>query len=212
MNKLVYAGSWILRLALGFVASFFLFIAVAMLHSSFGLGEEEKKDTPRQVQSTVMRSKPAPEKKAPPQRMRSIAQSSNEGKGQQAGPAASRFAPDLALDASGSEGNGVGLEKQELKAEVFEQGQTDENPSPQYTPPLNYPEALREQGIQGEVEVEFIITHEGKTSAIQVLRSPSPVLSAEVKKGIATWKFAPGKNKGISVNVRVRKVFVFNVK
>jgi len=211
MNKIANAGLWIARLVVGLGASFLLFIAVAMLHSSFGFGEDEK-EAPRQVLSSVAMSKPEPPKKAPPQRMRQITQTNSEGKGQQSGPAQSRFAPDLALDASGSTGDGVGLEKQELSAEVFEQGQTDESPSPEYTPPLNYPEALREQGIQGEVEVEFIITHEGKTSSIQVLRSPSPVLSAEVKKGISTWKFRPGKNKGISVNVRVRKVFVFNVK
>jgi len=56
------------------------------------------------------------------------------------------------------------------------------------------------------VVVEFVVNHEGKTTNIQVVKTPSPIFTNEVKRAIASWRFKPARNKGIPVNVRYRQV------
>jgi protein TonB len=94
---------------------------------------------------------------------------------------------------------------------VFEQGRTDEDAVPEYAPDVPYPDRAREQGIEGEVVVVFIVTHQGKTASIEIERSPSPLLSAEVRRAVASWKFKPAKNRGIPVNQRWRRTIEFNL-
>ena len=205
MGKLLFGIQWLARLVVGVVVSFFLFVAVSMLHATFGLEEKaDKAANARQVASTIDMKKPPPEKKTV-QRMRQVQQSTSSGKG--IGSAtAMRFSPDLAVDASSGSGEGVALENQELTAEVFEQGQTDEPAVPMYRTQPQYPDEAREQGLAGDVVAEFVVNHEGKTTNIQIVKSPSPILSNAVKKCIETWRFKPAKNKGIPVNVRYRQV------
>jgi protein TonB len=67
-----------------------------------------------------------------------------------------------------------------------------------------YPQIAQDNGIQGNVVVEFVIDEEGKIGRIQVLQSPDPVLTEaavkvleeanKLKKG---WK--PGKLRGKAV-------------
>ena len=205
MGKIQYGLVWMLRLAVGVVVSFLLFTFVSVLHSAFGLeSKADKAANARPIASTVDMKKPPPEKKVA-QRMRQVQQSNSEGKGS-TGQQNMRFTPDLAVDASASGGEGVALENKELTAEVFEQGQTDEAAVALYLAPVQYPDAAREQNLQGDVVVEFIVNHEGKTTDIQVVKTPSPIFTAEVKRTIATWRFKPAKNKGIPVNVRYRQV------
>jgi protein TonB len=103
------------------------------------------------------------------------------------------------------------MQKEDLNAVVFEQGQVDQDASPSYTPVIAYPERAAEQGLKGTVEVEFVVTHQGKISNIVITKSPSPLFSSAVKNGVATWRFKPAKNKGIPVNQRFRKAIDFNL-
>ncbi len=210
--KLAWKVLWVARVAVAVVISVALFTAVAMLHSKFGMKKEEKGANAQQVFSAVIPPKPPEEKKAPQQRMRQVQQTNAEGKGQ-SDPMAMRFAPDLGLDGPGG-GNGanVQLGKQDLNAEVFEQGQTDEDASPMTTSPFSFPEAARDQHIEGgTIHVVFVVTHEGKVGDIQISKSPSPLFDNEIKRVLATWRFKPAKNKGIPVNQRVQKDVEFHL-
>ena len=205
MGKIGSGILWTARLAFGVVISFLLFTFVSILHSTFGIEEKaDKAANARPVSSAVAMKKPPPEKKVA-QRIRQVQQSNSEGKGS-SGQMNMRFTPDLAVDAAASGGEGVGLENQELTAEVFEQGQTDEAAVALYLAPVQYPDAAREQNLQGDVVVEFVVNHEGKTTNIQVVKTPSPIFTNEVKRAIASWRFKPARNKGIPVNVRYRQV------
>ena len=120
-----------------------------------------------------------------------------------------RFSPDLSMDAPAGGGAEVTLQQQELTAEIFDQGQVDEQAIPEYTPQIPYPERAIELGIAGKVEVVFVVTHQGKVGDIQVVSTPSPLFSSAVMRGVAQWRFKPAKKKGIPVNQRYRRVIEF---
>ena len=54
-----------------------------------------------------------------------------------------------------------------------------------------YPRALLQQQRQGSVLVQFIVQPDGRTDAVQALRSPDRKLSAAAVKAVQQWKFAP---------------------
>jgi TonB family protein len=208
MGQLTYALTWFIRLAAAVVLSFFLFTGVALLHAAFGFGKKDAAQNARRIATTDIIRKPPPEqKKAVQQHMRQV-QHSNEGKTNE-GRMAMRFTPDLAVDASASGGGGAVVQKQDVKAEVFEQGQVDQDAVPQYMPPIPYPDRAKEQNIQGEVEIVFVVSYQGKVIDIEITRSPSQIFSSEVRRAASGWRFKPAKNKGIPVNQRFRKVIEF---
>ena len=69
---------------------------------------------------------------------------------------------------------------------------------------MKYPQIAQENGIQGNVVIEFVVDEQGKIGRIKVLQSPDPVLTDaavkvleeanKLKKG---WK--PGKQRGKAV-------------
>ena len=209
MGHLPYALSWTARLVLAGALSFFLFTGVALLHDAIGLGSRsDSAHQARRISATDLVRKPPPEeKKLAQQHLRQV-QHSSEGKSGE-GRTAMRFTPDLAVDASAGGGGGAVFQQQDLKAEVFEQGQVDEDAVPQYMPPIPYPERARDRNIQGEVEIVFVVSYQGKVTDIEITRSPSPLFNSEVRRAVAAWRFKPAKNKGIPVNQRFRKVIEF---
>jgi protein TonB len=163
----------------------------------------------RQISTTEFVKKPPPEKKIIQQRVRQVNQNTTKGKSE-GSRMAMRITPDLAVDGPDN-GNGAVVTKQEVKAEVFEEGQVDEPAAAILKTPLKYPERARELGIEGALQVEFIVSHQGKVTDIQIISSPSPDITAEAKRTIATWKFKPAKNKGIPVNMRFRQAIDFKL-
>jgi TonB family protein len=142
--------------------------------------------------------------------VRQVKQSSNEGKtlGNQI---VMKLVPDLSVDAGEGGGDAAVVQSQDLQVEVFEEGETDERPVPVNTTPVAYPLEARERGIEGTLVVFFIIGHDGKVKSIDVQKSPSPIITREAKRTIATWRFKPGKKKGIPVNVRAKKEIAFEL-
>jgi protein TonB len=65
---------------------------------------------------------------------------------------------------------------------------------------LRYPQIAQENGIQGNVIIEFVVDTNGEIANIKVLQSPDPVLSdaaIAVLKKSPKWK--PGKQRGKAV-------------
>jgi TonB family protein len=211
MPSIAYALTWFGRLAVAVVVSFFLFTAVSFLHIAIGFGtKEDKGPQARRIALTEMVHKEPEVKKQAPQRIRQVQNNANQGKSMM-GQMTMRFTPDLSVGSAAEGGAGVAMQKEDLNAVVFEQGQVDQDASPSYTPVISYPERAAEQGLKGTVEVEFVVTHQGKISNIVITKSPSPLFSSAVKNGVATWRFKPAKNKGIPVNQRFRKAIDFNL-
>ena len=192
--------------------TFSLFVAIPVVHGMFGFSLDLPGGLKQRPQIPV-ENLPPPKKETAKIEGR-LRQVKNEAMDKAlAGSAramAIKFTPDLSV-AGNANGAAVGMQGQELQVEVFEEGQTDENPVPLYTPPVEYPERARELGIQGIVEVNFIIGTNGNVESINITKSPHPTLSAEARKTISQWRFKPGRNKGVPVRVRARKPIEFKL-
>ena len=65
-----------------------------------------------------------------------------------------------------------------------------------------YPQAAKEQNLQGKVIIRFCITPEGGVSKISVLKGVAPELDAEAVRVVNSLPaFLPGKQGGIPVPV-----------
>lgn len=203
-------SNFTIRIVGAVVVSFLLFSLISMLHGMFSIEPQVDKPIGRQ-ETLVELVKPPPEQdRQARQRIRQVQQVRSEARGEAGDRMSMRFTPDLSVDA-GAGGGVVELAQHELSAEVFEEGQTDQDPREVYMPPLVYDDRARDRNISGTVVAQFIISYDGKATDVQIISSPHPLLSASVKKTISGSKFMPGKNKGIPVNVRVRKAFEFNL-
>jgi TonB family protein len=199
------------RLVAACVISFFFFVGISMLHAMIDLGhkDDKKLQAARQIVMEMVRKPPKEHKRAMPQ-VRQVKQFSHEGK-RLGNQIAMKIVPDLAVDAGSGGGDAAVVQSQDLQVEVFEEGETDERPVPLTLTPIPYPLEARERGLEGTLVVYFIIGHDGKVKSIDVKKSPSPIITREAKRTIATWRFKPGKKKGIPVNVRAKKEIVFEL-
>jgi len=68
---------------------------------------------------------------------------------------------------------------------------------------LQYPRNAAENGIQGEILIEFVITEDGRMERFQFLRKANDILNVEAIKTLMTFneKWTPGKINGKPVNV-----------
>ena len=67
---------------------------------------------------------------------------------------------------------------------------------------INYPPAAAEEGVQGRVVVEFVVSKTGKIEGARVLRGRHPALDREalrVVNAMPNWQ--PGRNNGQAVKV-----------
>ncbi|MBP5589460.1 MAG: energy transducer TonB, partial [Bacteroidales bacterium] len=65
-----------------------------------------------------------------------------------------------------------------------------------------YPEAARENNIQGRVFIRFCVTATGEIGQVEVLRGVDPEIDAEAVRAVRTIRgFRPGKQGGVAVPV-----------
>ncbi|MBD3420173.1 MAG: TonB family protein [Chitinivibrionales bacterium] len=207
LNALTKAGAVLVKLAVVLVLNFALFIAIPALSDMFdALSNKDEKNKPQQrIVAEMIRPKKKEEKKKKRRRIRQV--KSGEAKGGNRGMKL-KFNPDLGV----ASGEGVAVEsQQDLEAEVFEEGETDEDFVVIRQTPIEFPERAKEQGIEGTLEVVFIIGVDGQAKDIEIVRSPHPTITGAARDAIERWKFKPAKNKGVPVKVRVRQVVDFRL-
>ncbi len=67
---------------------------------------------------------------------------------------------------------------------------------------INYPPVAQENGIQGKVTVQFVVTKTGSVGQVKVVRGKDPDLDKEAVRVVKSLpKFTPGKMNGHAVNV-----------
>ncbi|CDN31677.1 Ferric siderophore transport system, periplasmic binding protein TonB [Mucinivorans hirudinis] len=77
---------------------------------------------------------------------------------------------------------------------------------------LTYPQVAADNGIQGQVIVQFVVERDGSVSNIKVLRSVDRELdAAAVNKIKSSPKWAPGENRGRPVRVTFTIPVVFKL-
>jgi protein TonB len=77
---------------------------------------------------------------------------------------------------------------------------------------MKYPDAARENNIEGRVIVKFVVNEDGKISDIQIARSLERSCDEEAKRVVASmppWK--PGKQNGKAVKVLFNLPIVFKL-
>lgn len=213
MNPIVKLFLNTARFALAFVLSFLFFVGIAKLHAMIDLGQKEAEEQKgkKKVLVEMIRKEEKPKEKKTVSRVRKVQQRSNENK--LGGKSMDKFMPGIEDIAAGDGEPGAGVvqvkEASDTQAEVFEEGETDEPPIPLAMMPIAYPMDARERGIEGKLVVYFIIGHNGKIKSIDVVKSPSPIITREAKRTIRKWRFKPGMKNGIPVNVRAKKEIDF---
>ena len=93
----------------------------------------------------------------------------------------------------------------------------DEMPSPvggmiDIVKRLKYPEAAKEQGIEGKVIVRLLIDEFGNPQNSKVIKGVNSMLDAEARDVLMKTKFYPGKIDGNPVKVQVAIPIVFKLK
>jgi protein TonB len=66
--------------------------------------------------------------------------------------------------------------------------------------------------IQGAVWLEAVVTPEGRTADIRVVRSLDPGLDAQAIAAVREWRFEPGRLAGVPVNVVVTVALDFQIR
>lgn len=81
--------------------------------------------------------------------------------------------------------------------------QTTVAPSP------GYPRELREQAVQGRVELEYYVDESGRVRVPIVTQAGHEALANLSLEAVEQWRFVPPSSQGRPVLVRVRQLFLF---
>jgi TonB family protein len=201
----------VVRLFIGLIASFIVFTLVSFLHGFFGDAMLSKPVVVHpQVAPMVMPKKQEEEPKTQ-QHIRIVKTTTGRTGSTGTGQSNERFVPDLSPESGPDNGNGVALNTNDLGAEVFEEGQTDDPAVAMYTPDVPFPDEARQSNIEGTVKAVFVVNYLGKVTNVDIVQSPGQLFTHEAKRVLATWRFKPAKNKGVPVNVRFTKEFEFKL-
>lgn len=87
----------------------------------------------------------------------------------------------------------------------------DRVPRARSQPSPIYPHGLRKDGIEGTVEVEFLVDKEGNVHSPVVLRASHPGFIEAALRAIARWKFEPGRSAGQIVRFRMSVPLMFTI-
>lgn len=71
-----------------------------------------------------------------------------------------------------------------------------EAPKPIHQVPPVYPDELRQQGIEGEVELQFVIDEKGIVQFVEVMKPLHPYLNYTAVQAIKQWRFEPPLREG----------------
>jgi protein TonB len=76
-----------------------------------------------------------------------------------------------------------------------------------------YPENLRQAGIEGRVEIEFVVDERGRVdmNTVKVLESTHALFTAAVRNALAGMRFTPARVGGNPVRQFVRLPVVFKI-
>lgn len=75
----------------------------------------------------------------------------------------------------------------------------------------DYPFAAKQEGLEGEVVVEFLVEESGRVSNPRVVRSSNPVFDEPSLRAVLKWHFEPGKRDGRVVRFRMAVPLVFSL-
>src|SRR5206468_111265 len=114
---------------------------------------------------------------------------------------------------TGVEG-GIGTGIVPSSDQVFMESVVEERPEVLSGPALNYPDLLRQAGVQGRVLVQAIIDTSGRAEppSVKVIQSPNPGFDQPAKNYVLRALFRPARLHGRAVRVLVNLPIDFKIK
>jgi TonB family protein len=76
-------------------------------------------------------------------------------------------------------------------------------PHPTYQPEPKYDDKARKKKIEGVVTLSIIVTTEGRTADIKVVKSLTPGLDQQAIKSVSQWRFEPVTQDGQVCPMRI---------
>ena len=95
---------------------------------------------------------------------------------------------------------------------IYEIFEIDIKPQVVYQIPPQYPIFAKRQGIEGWVEIKFIINQQGLMEQETVARAePQGIFDQAALTSLRQWKFIPGQKNGKPVKTKVVQIIRFNL-
>jgi len=98
--------------------------------------------------------------------------------------------------------------------QAFIEAVVDEKPERVSTPSLDYPDLLRQAGIEGTVVVEVIIDTLGRAEpgSLRVVQSTNKAFEIPAKDAVLKSLYRPGRVRGQAVRVLVQVPISFSIR
>ena len=100
----------------------------------------------------------------------------------------------------------------EVENLIYDTDDLDSHPNPIVQSNPAFPSALKRGGIEGFVEVVFVVTANGKVRNIRISKASHREFAESVRNALRQWNFEPGKLDNKAVATRVRQSFLFTFK
>lgn len=95
----------------------------------------------------------------------------------------------------------------------YELGQVDRAPMVASQLPPPYPYSARRRGIEGAVQVRFLVDEQGQVQHLEIINArPSGVFEESVLRSVPRWRFRPGRKDGRAVATWVETTIKFELK
>lgn len=95
----------------------------------------------------------------------------------------------------------------------YELGQVDRAPMIASQLPPPYPYSARRRGIEGAVQVRFLVDEQGQVQHLEIMSArPSGVFEESVLRSVPRWRFRPGRKDGQAVATWVETTIKFELK
>ncbi len=200
-NGIVLIG----RLIVTALAGLALFALLPAVHTFFSANQEQCYDDVPTHTVIIEREIPKPKPEAiKPQEIRQTTEMSGK---RSSNSNNMKFMPDLGV----GEGSGVAVEAGNNANIILDEGQADEAPIPVRQSPFTYPRAAKNAGIEGIIEIKYIITREGDVDAIQIIDTPHASFRDPVIETLSKWKFQPARMNGVPVAIRAHQTITFTL-
>ena len=100
-----------------------------------------------------------------------------------------------------------------LLSGVYREGDLTEPPAVVHFPPPVYPPGLRVAGIEGIVQVEYVVDTDGRVEpgSINIVSTDHPLMAESVHQVLQQARFTPGKVRGMAVRTLVRQLVRFSL-
>ncbi len=94
---------------------------------------------------------------------------------------------------------------------IFDPGQLEQQPVVKYRDAPVYPQNMKQQGIHGDVLVDFIVDPSGTVRNAKAVRSTNREFEDSACRAVSRWKFTPGMKGGRAVHVHMQVPIVFTL-